>query len=279
MQQKTKTEQFKEKAIAIHGDKRYDYSEVEYVNAHTPVKIMCTKHNYIFSQSPSNHLAGKGCKYCGFERVGKKNSERMKGVKQTAPRKKNRLVYGIGINDADAIVRDGGTQITSYHVWADILYRCHTAKGHVDCPAYTDCYICKEWKRYSNFKQWFDENYIEGYQLDKDILVKGNRVYGPNTCCFVPNDINMLLAKLRKKRSCPTGVSYRGDCDRFVAQISIGNKNKYLGLHKTVEEAFAAYKEAKEAYIRALATKHYAQGHLAYNVYEALMNREINMDD
>ena len=59
MQQKTKTEQFKEKAIAIHGDKRYDYSEVEYVNAHTPVKIMCTKHNYIFSQSPSNHLAGK----------------------------------------------------------------------------------------------------------------------------------------------------------------------------------------------------------------------------
>ena len=279
MRKKITTEIFKEKAIAVHGDKHYDYSEVEYVNAHTPVKIRCTKHNYIFPQSPSNHLAGKGCKYCGFDRGGKKNSGRMKGANQTAPRKKNRLVYGIGLNDADTIVNNDGKQLTSYHVWADILYRCHTARGHLDCPAYTDCYICEEWKRYSNFKKWFDKNYVEGYQLDKDILVKGNRVYSPDTCCFVPNDINMLLTKSRKRRAYPTGVHKHSQCNRYAAQMSIGNQNQYLGLYKTIEEAFRAYKEAKESYIRALASKHYTQGQLAYNVYEALMNREIEIDD
>lgn len=193
--------------------------------------------------------------------------------------KRRSLVYGIGINDADFIVNEGGKQVTSYHVWADILYRCHTAKGHLDCPAYTDCYICEEWKRYSSFKKWFDENYVEGYQLDKDILVKGNRVYSPDTCCFVPNDINMLLSKSKSRRALPTGVHKHSQCNRYVAQLSIHNKVNRLGLYKTVEEAFAAYKEAKEAYIRALASKHYAQGCLAYNVYEALMNREINIDD
>lgn len=279
MHNKSASEQFKEKAIAVHGEGYYDYSEVEYVNAHVPVKIRCIKHDYTFPQSPSNHLAGKGCKYCGFEHAGKKNSERMKGVKLTKTRKRKEPVYGIGINDVDDFVVVDGRQTTSYHVWADILYRCHTTKGHLDCPAYTDCYICEEWKRYSNFKTWFDKNYIEGYQLDKDILVKGNRVYGPDTCCFVPNDINMLLAKSRKKRDYPTGVHKHSQCNRYTAQMSVGNQNQYLGLYKTVEEAFAAYKEAKEAYIRALASKHYAQGHLAYNVYEALMNREINIDD
>lgn len=279
MRKKFTTEDFIKAAQEIHGQEHYNYSEAEYINIKTPVKIRCNIHNYIFTQSPENHLAGRGCKYCGYEKTGVKNHSRYKGVRLTSPRKKRSLVYGIGINDADCIVNDMGKQLTSYHVWADILYRCHTTKGRINCPAYTDCYICEEWKRYSNFKRWFDNNYIEGYQLDKDILVKGNRVYSPDTCCFVPNDINMLFAKSKRKRGYPTGVHKHSQCNRYAAQMSVGNQNQYLGLYKTIEEAFAAYKEAKESYIHALASKHYAQGHLAYNVYEALMNREIEIDD
>ena len=61
--QKLTTEKFIEKARKIHGDK-YDYSKVEYVNSHTPVKIICKIHGE-FEQSPTNHLCGKGCPICG----------------------------------------------------------------------------------------------------------------------------------------------------------------------------------------------------------------------
>ena len=48
------------------------------------------------------------------------------------------------------------------------------------------CSVCEEWKHFSNFKKWFDENYIEGFDIDKDILIKGNKVYSPEACSFVP---------------------------------------------------------------------------------------------
>jgi very-short-patch-repair endonuclease len=58
------TEEFIEKAVKVH-DHTYDYSEVEYVHAHDPVRILCRVEGHgSFHQSPSNHLAGKGCPKC-----------------------------------------------------------------------------------------------------------------------------------------------------------------------------------------------------------------------
>jgi hypothetical protein len=56
------TEEFIEKAIIKHG-KIYDYSLVNYTNAHKKVKIICKKHGE-FSQKPTAHLLGKGCSSC-----------------------------------------------------------------------------------------------------------------------------------------------------------------------------------------------------------------------
>lgn len=56
-------ELFIKKAKDIHGD-RYDYSDVEYINNNTPVKIICKKHG-IFSQTPRTHIFRKsGCVKC-----------------------------------------------------------------------------------------------------------------------------------------------------------------------------------------------------------------------
>ena len=57
------TEEFIEKAKQIHGDK-YDYSNVKYVNALTPVEIICKVHGSFF-QKPVFHLNGHGCQLCG----------------------------------------------------------------------------------------------------------------------------------------------------------------------------------------------------------------------
>lgn len=59
---KLTTETFIEKASQIHNN-IYDYSEVNYVNSKTKIKILCKLHG-CFEQLPSEHLYGKGCYSC-----------------------------------------------------------------------------------------------------------------------------------------------------------------------------------------------------------------------
>jgi hypothetical protein len=59
---KISNDDFIEKAIKIHGNK-YDYSEINYINSHTEIKILCKKHGY-FNQMPLNHLKGNQCYKC-----------------------------------------------------------------------------------------------------------------------------------------------------------------------------------------------------------------------
>ena len=66
------TEEFIQKAKAIHGDK-YDYAKVEYVNKKTKVQIICPEHG-AFSQSPEKHLIGQGCPKCGFKKFANSRS-------------------------------------------------------------------------------------------------------------------------------------------------------------------------------------------------------------
>lgn len=63
--------QFVEEAQKVHGNK-YDYSEVEYVNTHTPVKKRCNQCGLVFSQEPSSHLAGRGCPKCSKKQTHKR---------------------------------------------------------------------------------------------------------------------------------------------------------------------------------------------------------------
>lgn len=159
-----------------------------------------------------------------------------------------------------------------------MLERCYDQKYHQKEPTYIGCSVCGEWKYFSNFKRWFDENYIEGYQLDKDILVKGNKIYSPETCCFVPQEINYLLINRRLHRGTePLGVDRKGNSYRaFFHQ----NKRKiHLGSFSTPEAAFLAYKKAKEQYVKGLAEKYHAEGKITERVYIALCNYRVEITD
>ena len=93
---------------------------------------------------------------------------------------------------------------------------------------------------------------MKGWCLDKDILVKGNKIYSPETCCFVPKGINLLFGKNNAKRgNYPIGVCKFKN--KFQATINIKGKTISLGHFDTPEEAFEAYKTAKEAYIKEVA--------------------------
>jgi hypothetical protein len=118
--------------------------------------------------------------------------------------------------------------------------------------------------------------------LDKDILFKGNKIYSPETCCFVPNEINVLLCKNDSKRGkMPIGVYERKMVNgyKYVAYVNNTKKHFHLGTFDTPKEAFQAYKSAKEAYIKEMATQYYKDGKITERVYDALMKYEVEITD
>lgn len=256
----------------VHGDK-YDYSLVtEYKNNHTKIPVICRKHNKVFYIQPNNHILQKqGCPICSNERRRLSNTGNY--------RKRTKLVWGVAVNDYDKNIKYNKVHITSYHTWEAMLKRCYSEKFHIKNPTYKDCRVCKEWLSFTAFKKWFDENYVDGYALDKDILIKGNRIYSPDTCCFVPIEINSLLVKGDKSRgSSPIGT-YKRENGRYHAYYSNRAKILNLGTFNTVEEAFDAYKKAKEAYIKDIATEYYTAGKITEKVYQALMKYEVEITD
>ena len=62
MPRKLTQDEVLEKFVSVHGD-RYDYSLVEYVQAHAKVAILCKDHGG-FDQTPNSHWHGSGCPTC-----------------------------------------------------------------------------------------------------------------------------------------------------------------------------------------------------------------------
>lgn len=171
-----------------------------------------------------------------------------------------------------------------YKLWKGILYRCIRSNQ----PAYTDVNVCDEWLNFQNFAAWceaqefFNAKDDKGlsYQLDKDILVRGNRVYSPEFCRFVPANINNLILSNKFKRGKhPIGVYFKQG--KFLAQITWSCPEKrntlFIGSFDTAEEAFLAYKKVKEAHIAEVANKWV--GRIDLDIYESLTGWVVNKDD
>lgn len=166
----------------------------------------------------------------------------------------------------------------AYNVWKNMILRCYNEENQKLHPTYSDCYVCKEWHNFSVFEQWYNENFIDDFYLDKDILFKGNKEYAPEKCCFVPNEINVLFTKRQNCRGLlPIGVVYTESKKKYKVSFSRDGKRFYVGCYDTPEEAFQAYKKAKEDWIKEVANKW--KDKLKPNVYEALMNYQVEIDD
>lgn len=186
---------------------------------------------------------------------------------------KRGLAYGIGVNDYVGRVKENGKHIKAYRAWISMLSRCYGKKELVHRPSYIGCSVCDEWLLFSNFKRWYDENYIDGFQLDKDLLVKGNKVYSPETCCFVPIEINCFLleSNLSRGESGEKGV-YKTKNNTYIAGYSENGKRVYLGSFKTLELAKKAYALSKEKRAKTLANLYFEKGLIKENVYLSLLN-------
>lgn len=155
---------------------------------------------------------------------------------------------------------------------------------------YVGVKIDYEWYNYQNFVNWIDEyfkslnpNLYNDYQIDKDILQWGiePKVYGPKTCCLVPSLINITLsAKSTNDNGLPIGV-YKKETKNGISYFSSINKygeNNHINKCNSAEEAFQAYKKAKESYIRELADYYYSINALHKEIRDRLYMISIQPD-
>ena len=195
-------------------------------------------------------------------------------------------VYGVGVTGTKYPITVDDVITKEYMLWSHMLQRCYSNTLKSKYPTYEGCEVSDNFKSYEYFYEWCNKQIGFGndgngnpFQLDKDLLIKGNKVYGESTCVFVPQEINKILVKRTASRGEHLiGVHWSKRDKAFVARV---NKNKgkqeWLGYFKTEIEAFNAYKETKETFVKEQANKwKYKIDERAYN---ALMNYEVSIDD
>jgi hypothetical protein len=188
------------------------------------------------------------------------------------------LVHGIGINDADYnVVKTKNHKhvwmCPFYIRWKQMLRRCYASEWHKRYPTYIGCSVCPEWLYFSKFRLWMQNQKWEELELDKDLLVKGNKVYGPDTCCFIPGAINSLFGSGKKKKNnlhLPSNILL-SPSGNYIVHVWIGSKKQY---HKTFSILKEAHIDALEKKIQAVEYAIISYPELDIRVVFAL-NREI----
>lgn len=197
----------------------------------------------------------------------------------------NPTIFGLGFY--------GGKKSTireyPYCIWFRMMERCYS-----DSPIirkrqrfYDGCTVSEEWHNYQNYKKWYYDNlWTDDFKLcvDKDILFKGNRIYGEEHCTLVPYKINNLFVKSDCVRgACPIGVSktpngkFRAYCNK---EINGKKKQICLGTYIDMEEAFLKYKQFKENYIKEVANEYKSKyQNFPQKLYDALYSYQVERTD
>ena len=175
--------------------------------------------------------------------------------------KQKKLVCGVGINDADYVIQKNEViQVNGkrkqrlvwacpyYRAWGSMLERCYSSKLQERSPTYKNCTVSKEWLTFSNFRNWMEKQQWEDLQLDKDLLVEGNKIYSAETCVFVSRTVNMFTIDRGAARGeWLIGVYWDEDRKKFRAQCRnpFSKKLEHLGCFTCELEAHKAWQKRK----------------------------------
>jgi len=170
-----------------------------------------------------------------------------------------KLVFDVGINDADYKIQpiENNRRTCSFFLaWRNMIERCYSEKYSEKYPTYTGCSVCPEWLTFSNFKKWMIQQDWQGKHLDKDLLVRGNKIYSPETCVFVDVSVNSFLTDERSNKGVyPTGVDQ--DNRTKILRARCGNpitgKREFLGSFQCQQKAHEAWRLRKNEIANQLA--------------------------
>ena len=191
-------------------------------------------------------------------------------------------VYGVGVLGTKYPSEVNRVKTKEYVLWKSILQRCYSDGFKKKHPTYEYCEVGDNFKSFEYFYEWCNKQIgfgVEGFELDKDLLIKGNKVYSESTCVFIPSEINLLLVKREASRGEHLiGVCWSKTHKAFKARVRKNKgKQEFLGYFNTEIEAFNAYKQAKESFIKEQANEW--KGKIDERAYEALINYTVEITD
>lgn len=210
--------------------------------------------------------------------------EQLGGAK--ARHKSRTGVEGVGYNTSNLPTKINGKHTQEYTVWREMLRRCYSSSFQKRFPQYSDCYVCDRWHNFSNFYEdivkmkGYDDLWMgRGINLDKDILVKGNRVYSPKFCRLVPQEVNKLITKRQACRGDnPIGVTFSKSKGKYVASLGFLKNEVIKGnVFDNPYDAFLFYKKHKELYIKKVITDF--KDRLDIDVFNALSDYKVDIND
>lgn len=196
-------------------------------------------------------------------------------------------VYGAGFIGTKYPRSKNCKNIKEYTSWKQMLRRCFSGKEKERIRAYGNVTCCDEWLNYENFYEWLHnqpnfDKWKNGkrWAVDKDIIIKGNKVYNPDACCLIPQNVNCLFLKREAERGdYPIGVRYTDDGFLAICRNPFLDKAVELGCYYTPEKAFQAYKTYKEDVIKQVAEAEYSDGNITEECYRAMINYVVEIDD
>lgn len=180
-------------------------------------------------------------------------------------------VYGVGyIGFGEYRVSKDRKHLAAYKKWQSMIERCYSKRYQSKKPTYIGCTVADEWHDFQNFAEWFyaDPHYDLNYELDKDILFMGNKVYSNKTYALVPSDINSFAKGYTKKSGLPLGISHRNKS--YSVRMYKAGESKWIGSYDNLGDAVRAHARARSCYARQLA-EHW-KNKVSYPVYRALCN-------
>lgn len=183
-------------------------------------------------------------------------------------------VEGVGVVDVCFQISIKRQVVWQYQMWHSMIRRGCSSKKKMQCQTYKDVTVCAEWLSFGNFLEWVNKEVgykgkPDGMSLDKDIILRGNRIYSPETCSFVPQSINMVVI------SGESGFTLHKPSGKYTASYSCNGKHTYIGFYATQDEAFQAYKTAKESRVKSMALQY--KDVLRPDVFDALMAWQVDI--
>lgn len=167
-------------------------------------------------------------------------------------REKVTKVYGIGVNDAnyavEVIVKGVHKRCPFYQKWLGLITRCYSEAYQKRFPSYKGCRVAEDWLVFSNFKAWMEKQDWEGKVLDKDLLSSDSKIYSPDTCVLISNELNIFMTdSARSRGEYPIGVHWHKDCQKFASMCRnpFKNKQESLGYYFNPQEAHEAWRKRK----------------------------------
>jgi len=192
-----------------------------------------------------------------------------------------KLVQGVGINNRERPSYINDNMLPEYCLWKSMIARCYKEQYLEKCPTYKVCSVSFDFLQYHLFFDWCRKQKFFGsinYCLDKDLIKKGNKIYSPDLCCFIPRELDSLLTKSDSARGLlPIGVSFDREKGKYRAGMRINGKRQNLGRFNSAKEAFSTYKVAKEEHIKNMAEKY--KEAIDERAYKALLNYTVEITD